>query len=250
MLMPKKVKYRKQQRGRMRGLAWRGSTVSFGDFGLMALEPCWLTDRQIEAARVALTRGIKRGGKVWIRVFPDKPVTKKPQETRMGKGKGAPEGWVAVIKPGRILFEMEGVSVSGSARGDAAGVGEAADEDALRDALCARSRCHEGAGTADGVARADASTTCRQRARELDDQVFRLRLQQSMGQAEAGQQDPAAAPRAGAREDRAAREGRQGLAMANGEIIGNGRQQQDGQERGRDRRAPGARRRSTASSCG
>jgi len=110
MLMPKKVKYRKQQRGRMRGLAWRGSAVSFGDFGLMALEPCWLTDRQIEAARVALTRDIKRGGKVWVRVFPDKPVTKKPQETRMGKGKGAPEGWVAVIKPGRILFEMEGVT--------------------------------------------------------------------------------------------------------------------------------------------
>ena len=111
MLMPKKVKYRKQQRGRMRGLAWRGSSVAFGDFGLMSLEPCWLTDRQIEAARVALTRGIKRGGKVWIRVFPDKPVTKKPQETRMGKGKGAPEGWVAVIKPGRILFEMEGVTI-------------------------------------------------------------------------------------------------------------------------------------------
>ena len=110
MLMPKKVKYRKQQRGRMRGLAWRGSSVSFGDYGLMCLEPVWLTDRQIEAARVALTRNIKRGGKVWIRVFPDKPVTKKPQETRMGKGKGAPEGWVAVLKPGRILFEMEGVT--------------------------------------------------------------------------------------------------------------------------------------------
>ena len=110
MLMPKKVKYRKQQRGRMRGLAWRGSTVSFGDYGLMALEPCWLTDRQIEASRVALTRGIKRGGKVWIRVFPDKPITKKPQETRMGKGKGAPDQWVAVIRPGRILFEMEGIS--------------------------------------------------------------------------------------------------------------------------------------------
>ena len=110
MLMPKKVKYRKQQRGRMRGLAWRGSTVAFGDYGLMALEPVWLTDRQIEAARVALTRGIKRGGKVWIRVFPDKPVTKKPQETRMGKGKGAPEEWVCVIRPGRILFEMEGVN--------------------------------------------------------------------------------------------------------------------------------------------
>ena len=109
MLMPKKVKYRKQQRGRMRGKAWRGSDVSFGDFGLKALEPCWLTDRQIEAARVAMTRFVKRGGKVWVRVFPDKPITKKPQETRMGKGKGAPEGWVCVIKPGRILFEMNGV---------------------------------------------------------------------------------------------------------------------------------------------
>ena len=110
MLMPKKVKYRKQQRGRMRGLAWRGSSVAFGDYGLMSLEPCWLTDRQIEAARVALTRGIKRGGKVWIRVFPDKPITKKPQETRMGKGKGNPEEWVCVVRPGRVLFEMEGVS--------------------------------------------------------------------------------------------------------------------------------------------
>ena len=110
MLMPKKVKYRKQQRGRMRGKAWRGSTVSFGDFGLKALEPCWMTDRQIEAARVAMTRFIKRGGKVWILVFPDKPITKKPQEVRMGKGKGSPEGWVAVVRPGRILFEMEGVN--------------------------------------------------------------------------------------------------------------------------------------------
>ena len=109
MLMPKKVKYRKQQRGRMRGLAWRGSTVSFGDYGLMALEPCWLTDRQIEAARVALTREMKRGGKVWIRLFPDKPITKKPAETRMGKGKGNPEGWVAVVKPGRVMFEVEGI---------------------------------------------------------------------------------------------------------------------------------------------
>ena len=92
------------------GKAWRGSDVSFGDFGLKALEPCWLTDRQIEAARVAMTRFIKRGGKIWVRVFPDKPITKKPQETRMGKGKGAPEQWVAVIKPGRVLFEMEGVT--------------------------------------------------------------------------------------------------------------------------------------------
>ena len=112
MLMPKKVKRRKQHRGRMTGKAWRGSTVSFGDFGLRAMEPCWLTDRQIEAARVAMTRSTKRGGKIWIRVFPDKPITKKPQETRMGKGKGAPEQWVAVVKSGRILFEMEGVDAA------------------------------------------------------------------------------------------------------------------------------------------
>jgi large subunit ribosomal protein L16 len=112
MLMPKKVKYRKQQRGRMAGKAWRGSNVSFGDYGLRALEPCWLTDRQIEAARVAMTRFIKRGGKIWVRVFPDKPITKKPQETRMGKGKGAPEQWVCVVRPGRILFEMEGVTAA------------------------------------------------------------------------------------------------------------------------------------------
>jgi large subunit ribosomal protein L16 len=112
MLMPKKVKYRKQQRGRMAGKAWRGSDVSFGDYGLRALEPAWITDRQIEAARVAMTRFIKRGGKIWIRLFPDKPITKKPAETRMGKGKGAPEQWVAVVRPGKILFEMEGVEYS------------------------------------------------------------------------------------------------------------------------------------------
>jgi len=109
MLMPKKVKYRKQQRGRMKGSAWRGSTISFGDFGLKAIGRGWITGRQIEAARIAMTRFIKRGGKVWIRVFPDKPITKKPAETRMGKGKGAPEEWVCVIRPGKILFEMEGV---------------------------------------------------------------------------------------------------------------------------------------------
>ena len=109
MLMPKKVKFRKQQKGRMRGKAWRGSTLAFGDFGLKVLECGYVTDRQIEAARVAMTRFIKRGGKVWIRVFPDKPITKKPPETRMGKGKGAPEAWVVVVKPGKILFEMEGV---------------------------------------------------------------------------------------------------------------------------------------------
>lgn len=109
MLMPKRTKFRKAQRGRMTGLANSGAAVSFGEYGLKALEPCWLTNRQIEAARVALTRHLKRGGKIWIRVFPDKPVTKKPAETRMGKGKGAPEYWVAVIKPGRMLFEIEGV---------------------------------------------------------------------------------------------------------------------------------------------
>lgn len=110
MMMPKKVKYRKQQRGRMAGKAWRGSSVAFGDYGLKALSCGWITDRQIEAARVAMTRSIKRGGKVWIRLFPDKPITKKPAETRMGKGKGAPEQWVAVVRPGKVLFEMEGVA--------------------------------------------------------------------------------------------------------------------------------------------
>ncbi|HEY7460275.1 MAG TPA: 50S ribosomal protein L16 [Gemmatimonadota bacterium] len=110
MLLPKRVKYRKQQRGRMGGAAFRGGEISFGEFGLQALEPAWITNRQIEASRVALTRHIKRGGKVWIRIFPDKPVTLKPAETRMGKGKGNPEYWVAVVKPGRILFELEGVS--------------------------------------------------------------------------------------------------------------------------------------------
>ncbi len=110
MLMPKRVKFRKAQRGRMRGKATRGSGISFGDFGLKALEPGWITQRQIEAARVALTRMMKREGKVWIRIFPDKPVTKKPAETRMGKGKGAPEYWVAVVKPGRIMFEVGGTT--------------------------------------------------------------------------------------------------------------------------------------------
>jgi large subunit ribosomal protein L16 len=111
MLMPKKVKYRKQQRGRMTGKAWRGSSLAFGEFGLKAMECGWISGRQIEAARIAMTRSIKRGGKVWIRLFPDKPITKKPAETRMGKGKGAPDQWVCVIRPGRILFEMEGVDL-------------------------------------------------------------------------------------------------------------------------------------------
>lgn len=109
MLMPKKVRYRKQQKGRMAGKALRGSSMAFGEYGLKAMQPGWITDRQIEAARIAMTRYVKRGGKIWIRVFPDKPITKKPAETRMGKGKGAPSGWVAVVKPGLILYEMEGM---------------------------------------------------------------------------------------------------------------------------------------------
>lgn len=111
MLAPKRVKYRKQMKGRMRGYATRGNTVAFGQFGLMTLDPGWVSSRQIEAARVAMTREMKRGGKIWIRIFPDKPITKKPAETRMGKGKGNPEGWVAVVKPGRVMFELEGVTV-------------------------------------------------------------------------------------------------------------------------------------------
>jgi len=109
-LAPKKVKFRKQQRGRMKGQPLRGSVVSFGTYGLQALEPCWVTARQIEAGRIAITRHVKRGGKIWIRIFPDKPFTKKPAETRMGKGKGNPEEWVAVVRPGRILYELDGVT--------------------------------------------------------------------------------------------------------------------------------------------
>ena len=112
MLMPKRIKFRKQQRGRMKGKAQRGATIAFGDYGLKAMEPAWITARQIEAARVAITRSIKRGGRIWIRIFPDRPVTEKPAETRMGKGKGNPEYWVAVVKPGRILFELGGVEES------------------------------------------------------------------------------------------------------------------------------------------
>lgn len=111
MLAPKKVKYRKSQKGRLNGRPLKGTRVSFGEFGLMAMDPGWITARQIEAGRVAMTRHVKRGGKIWIRMFPDKPITKKPAETRMGKGKGAPEEWVAVVKPGKIMYEMEGVPV-------------------------------------------------------------------------------------------------------------------------------------------
>ena len=190
MLMPKKVKHRKQHRGRMSGKAWRGSTVSFGDYGLRAMEPCWLTDRQIEAARVAMTRSIKRGGKIWIRVFPDKPITKKPQETRMGKGKGAPEQWVAVVKSGRILFEMEGVDAalecsgffcSSRQGGDAVGGGEAPHSHEVRHPF---RRCG-GVMTAIAELRDLTSDDLEQRERDLAEQLFRLRLQKSLGQQEA-----------------------------------------------------------------
>lgn len=110
MLLPKRVKYRRQQRGRLKGKATRGNTVTYGEFGLQALEPCWISSNQIEAARIAMTRYIKRGGQVWIKIFPDKPVTEKPAETRMGSGKGSPEYWVAVVKPGRVMFEISGVT--------------------------------------------------------------------------------------------------------------------------------------------
>ena len=112
MLAPKRIKFRKMQKGRMKGISYRGAEVSYGEYGLKATEPGWITSRQIEAARIAMTRYVKRGGKIWIRIFPDKPITKKPAETRMGSGKGAPEYWVAVVKPGRVLYEMGGVDES------------------------------------------------------------------------------------------------------------------------------------------
>ena len=161
MLMPKKVKYRKQQRGRMRGKAWRGSDVSFGDYGLKALEPCWLTDRQIEAARVAMTRFVKRGGKIWVRVFPDKPITKKPQETRMGKGKGAPEGWVVRDQAGPHPVRDGRRAGERSAPRDGAGGGQAADQDQVRDAV----RRGEGVMKAAGVERHGRRRRCAPRRR-------------------------------------------------------------------------------------
>ena len=138
MLMPKKVKFRKVQRGRMTGKAWRGSSLSFGEYGLKCMECGWITARQIEAARIAMTRFIKRGGKVWIRLFPDKPITKKPAETRMGKGKGAPDHWVAVVRPGKILFEMEGVNATEAAEA----MRLAAHKLPLRTKLVARHSAH------------------------------------------------------------------------------------------------------------
>ena len=138
MLAPKRVKFRKRFKGRTNGIATRGATVAFGHFGLQALEPGWVTARQIEAARVALTRHIKRGGKVWIRIFPDKPITKKPAETRMGKGKGSPELWVAVVKPGRVMFEIEGVDRALAEKA----LGLAAAKLSVKSKLVAREEAH------------------------------------------------------------------------------------------------------------
>ena len=214
MLMPKKVKYRKQQRGRMRGKAWRGSDVSFGDYGLKALEPCWLTDRQIEAARVAMTRFIKRGGKIWVRVFPDKPITKKPQETRMGKGKGAPEQWVCVVRPGTDHVRDGRRERGRCAQGAAAGGGQAADQDPVRDQV----RTGEGVMKVAEI-RDLGVDELQQRVKDYDDQLFRLRIQKSMGQLEAGAQAQGPSPGSGACEDRAAREG-ESLSMASKEITG------------------------------
>jgi large subunit ribosomal protein L16 len=132
MLSPKRVKYRKKHTGRMTGKAHRGNRVSFGEYGLQATEPAWITNRQIESARVAMTRHIKRGGKIWIRIFPDKPITRKPAETRMGKGKGNPEAWVAVVKPGRMMFEMEGVPRERGPACHGAGFGQAPHQDPVR----------------------------------------------------------------------------------------------------------------------
>ena len=154
--------------------------MSFGEYGLKALEPCWLTDRQIEAARVAMTRFIKRGGKIWVRVFPDKPITKKPQETRMGKGKGAPEGWVAVIKPGRILFEMEGVTEAEARRAMELAAAKLPIKTQVRDPL----RAGEGVMKAIELRELDADSL-QAKVKELDDQLFRMRIQKSMGQLEA-----------------------------------------------------------------
>jgi large subunit ribosomal protein L16 len=161
MLMPKRVKYRKAQRGRMRGKAQRGSTLAFGDFGLKALEPGWVTNRQIEAARVSLARSVKRGGKIFIRIFPDKPVTKKPAETRMGKGKGNPEFWVAVVKPGRIMYEMEGVDEAAAKEGFRL----AAQKIGIRTKFVSRTR----------------ALYLEQKVKELTEELFNLRFQLSMG---------------------------------------------------------------------
>ncbi len=184
MLMPKKVKYRKQQRGRRRGKAWRGSDLSFGDYGLKALEPAWITDRQIEASRVAITRFIKRGGKLWIRIFPDKPFTKKPAETRMGKGKGAPERWVAVVKPGRVMFEMAGVDLATAQ--EAMTLAAHKLRRSARGSSAVQERSDGSQARVEKMRDQDTVAELNQRQNELSEQAFfRLRFQLTTGQAEA-----------------------------------------------------------------
>ena len=183
MLMPKKVKYRKQQRGRMTGKAWRGSELAFGDFGLKVLEPGWITDRQIEASRVAMTRFVKRGGKIWIRLFPDKPVTKKPAETRMGKGKGAPDHWVAVVRPGKILFEMEGVTPQDASEA----MRLASHKLPLRTRIC-KARISS-ALKRKKIMKSEkirnlTDEELSHQERDLNDQLFKLKFQLNMGQTE------------------------------------------------------------------
>jgi large subunit ribosomal protein L16 len=161
MLSPKRVKFRKMFKGRTKGISVRGSTIAFGSYGLQAMEPGWISNRQIEAARVALTRHIKRGGKVWIRIFPDKPITKKPAETRMGKGKGSPEGWVAVVKPGRVMFELEGI---GRAEAEKA-MGLAAAKMPIRTKFVMREDLH-GVGAAEQAAKEQAKARAMPRVTE------------------------------------------------------------------------------------
>ena len=178
MLMPAKVKYRKQQRGRMRGNAFRGGTLTFGEFGLQALEPGWLSSRQIEAGRITITRHMKRKGKLWIRTFPWKSVTKKPTEVRMGKGKGDPEFWVDVIRPGKILFELEGIDLGRGPRGHAPLRPQAAHQDAVH------LPGSEGAQMKIKELKELSADELKHREAELVDQLFKLRFQKSLGQLE------------------------------------------------------------------
>src|SRR5216110_2013935 len=196
MLAPKKVKWRKMQKGRRKGMAWRGATLAFGDYGLQAIERGWLTAREIEAARVALTRYIKRGGRVWVRIFPDKPLTKKPAETRMGKGKGSPEIWVAVVKPGRMLFEMEGVD-SANAK-EALRLAAAKLSPPSRASAITREPPHEAAGSTGHERRRAAHARARARRRCLSPAA-------QAGDLPAPQPDEGAPDQArpGARQDRA-----------------------------------------------
>ena len=199
MLMPKKVKYRKQQKGKRRGKAWRGSEVTFGEYGLKAMEVGWVSDRQIEAGRVAITRFIKRGGKIWIRVFPDKPITKKPAETRMGKGKGAPEGWVAVVRPGKILYEMEGVPEDQAQEA----MRLAGTQAQRQDKIC--QEIWEGGGMKASKMRDMSKEDLLLEESELRKQLLRLRFQAATGQIEERPEDEGHPPGYCAHRDRSCR---------------------------------------------